>query len=119
MNAGVIAVFIPIITVLVIGLIFVTFFYYRSRERQMLIEKGLSATDMKTYFERRKDPYLLLKIGIISVGFGIGLGLGLYFEDTYDVSYSVPLFLFTVTGIGFIVANLISNKLELKAEKNN
>ena len=41
----VVAVFIPIVMFLVIGLIWVTFIYYRSRERQMLIDKGLSAEE--------------------------------------------------------------------------
>ena len=41
MQEEVVAVFIPIVMFLIIGLIWVTSIYYRSRERQMLIEKGL------------------------------------------------------------------------------
>ena len=36
-----IAVFIPIVTVLVIGIILVSYFFFKSRERQLLIEKGM------------------------------------------------------------------------------
>ena len=71
---GVIAVFIPIIMVVVVGLVFVTYFYYRSRERQMLIEKGLSGEEIKQFFDKKRDYFVLFKIGIIAIFFGIGLG---------------------------------------------
>ncbi|MCH7516943.1 MAG: hypothetical protein IIB08_07465, partial [Bacteroidetes bacterium] len=64
---GVIAVFIPIIIVVVVGLVFVTYFFYRSRERQMLIEKGLSAEEVKQFFQKQKDYFVFLKIGIIAI----------------------------------------------------
>ena len=49
----VVAVFIPIVMFLVAGLIWITFIFYRSRERQLLIEKGPSAEDMKKFFEQK------------------------------------------------------------------
>jgi purine-cytosine permease-like protein len=112
MAVGIVAVFIPIVTVLVIGLIFVSYYYYRSRERQMLIEKGLDAQSIKQFFESKKDPYRLMKIGIIAVAFGIGLGLGMALQDSSGKDYWIPFLLFTFTGIGFVVANIVSRKLE-------
>ncbi len=112
MNPGVIGVFIPIILFLVIGLILVTYFYLRSRERQMLIEKGLDAQSMKEFFENKRDRFRWMKIGIICIGFGIGLGLGMYLEDTTSKDYWIPLFLFVFTGAAFVVANLVSKRLE-------
>lgn len=108
---GTIAVFIPIIMFLIIGLITVTAIYYRSRERQMLIDKGLSAEDMKKFFEQKRDPFWLLKVGIISIFFGIGLGIGLMSgaEETREVVTPTSIFIFT--GIGFVIANLYGNKL--------
>ncbi len=67
MATEVIGVFIPIIFILVVGLILVTFFYFRSREKQMLIEKGLDAQSIKEFFENKRDPYRLIKIGIVVV----------------------------------------------------
>ncbi len=116
MNTETVAVFIPIIFFLVVGLVFVVYFYLRSRERQMLIEKGLTAEEMKNYFERKKDPYVLLKIGIISVFFGLGLGIGMIYQDATDKGYYIPLFMFTLVGIGFIVANLASRKLDKRED---
>ena len=111
---GVIAVFIPIIMFLIIGLIAVTLIYYRSRERQMLIDKGLSAEDMKKFFEQKRDPFLLLKVGIICIFFGIGLGIGMMSgaEETREVVTPTSIFIFT--GIGLVLANIYGNKLRQK-----
>lgn len=108
MNAGIIAVFIPIIGTLVIGLIIITYFYLRSRERQMLIEKGLDAQSIKEFFENKRDKFLLMKIGIILIGFGIGLGLGLILDDSTGKDYWTPIFIFVVTGLSFVIANVLS-----------
>ena len=50
-----VAVFIPIIVVLVIGVISVSYFYLRSREKQILIEKGLDAESIKEFFNKRNN----------------------------------------------------------------
>lgn len=84
----------------------------------MLIEKGLSAEDIKHFFEHKKDRFSMLKIGIISIAFGIGLGSGMMLEDYTHRDYWVPLLLFVFTGIGFVAANLFGNKLN-KAEVQN
>ena len=114
MHEGIIAVFIPIVLFIITGLILVVFIYFRSRERQLLIEKGLSAESIKEFFESKRDPYNLLKIGIIAVMFGLGLGIGLILEDSTSKEYWVPLSLFTVTGLGFILANIAARKLNKK-----
>jgi hypothetical protein len=108
---GVIAVFIPIVMFLIIGLVTVTYIYYKSREKQLLIEKGLSAEDIKKFFESKRDPFLLLKIGIISIFFGIGLGIGMMSggEETREIVTPTAIFVFT--GLGFVIANLMGNKL--------
>lgn len=111
MAPAIIGTMIPIIALLVTGLILVTYFYFRSRERQMLIDKGLDAQSIKEYFDKKADPYRMLKIGIISIGFGIGLGLGIFLAEKTDDGFWVVLLMFPITGISFIVANLFSNKL--------
>jgi len=113
---GVIAVFIPIIIVLVIGLVLVTYFYFRSRERQMLIDKGFSADQIKEFFDRKKDSLNLLKAGIIIFFFGLGIGFGLMLEDYSGKEYWVPFSLFVLTGIGFVIANLTARKMQKKQE---
>ncbi|MDP2365338.1 MAG: hypothetical protein Q8M94_16410 [Ignavibacteria bacterium] len=116
MREEVVAVFIPIIITLVIGIVFVVHFYFQSKEKQMLIEKGLTAEDIKKFFEEKRDGLGLMKIGIISIAFGIGLGFGMFMEDTTSKEYWIPLSLFIGTGIGFVVANVLSDKMK---KKNN
>ena len=115
---AVVAVFIPIVLFLVIGLVIVIAIYYKSREKQLLIEKGLSAEEIKKFFEDKRDPFIMLKIGIISIFFGLGIGFGMMLERSNQGDYWVPLFLFTFTGVGFVIANLVGNKLKEKYLKN-
>ena len=69
----IIAVFIPIIITLVIGVVLVVYFYLHSKEKQMLIEKGLSTEEIKQFFQEKRDGLWLMRIGIISIFFGLGL----------------------------------------------
>jgi uncharacterized membrane-anchored protein YhcB (DUF1043 family) len=112
----VIAVFIPIIITLVVGIVIVVHIYLQSREKQILIEKGLSTDEIKKFLEQKRDGLSLLKIGIISIAFGIGLGFGMFMEDTTSKEYWIPLSLFIGTGIGFVVANVMTDKIK---KKNN
>jgi len=110
-----IAVFIPIIFILVTGLVIVTMVFFRSREKQLLIEKGLTPEAIKEFFQNKKDDFRLLKIGVVLLFFGLGLGFGLIMEDNTSKDYWVPFLLFTLTGLGFIAANLIAKSIERKA----
>ena len=112
-----IAILIPIILILVVGTVLVTFYYLRSRERQLLIEKGLDAESIKEFFNYRrseKSSYNLMKIGIIAVAFGLGLGLGLGLARHGQNEFLIPLCIFVFTGAGFIFANVIGKKLDDK-----
>jgi len=114
MASEVVAVFIPIIITLVIGAILIIYFYLKSKEKQMLIEKGLSAEEIKKFFEEKRDGLGLMKIGIISIFFGLGLGFGMMMQDSTTKDFWVPLSLFVGTGIGFVLANLLADKMKSK-----
>ena len=114
MASDVVAVFIPIIITLVIGAILIIYFYLKSKEKQMLIEKGLSAEEIKKFFEEKRDGLGLMKIGIISIFFGLGLGFGMMMQDSTTKDFWVPLSLFVGTGIGFVLANLLADKMKSK-----
>ena len=77
----------------------------------MLIEKGLSAEEIKQFFQKQKDYFVLTKIGIICIFFGIGMGLGLLSGDEVARETWMPTSIFVFTGMGFVAANLIGNKL--------
>ena len=114
MGPEIIAVTIPIVALVATALVLITAFYYKSRERQLLIEKGLSPEAIKEFFESKRDPNRLLKYGIIIFAFGLGLGLGIMMKDSTSKDYWVPLLLFTFTGLGFVVSGLVSRKLDVK-----
>lgn len=116
MASEVVAVFIPIIMTLVVGSVLIIYFYLKSKEKQMLIEKGLSAEEIKKFFEEKRDGLWLMKIGIISIFFGLGLGFGMMLNDATAKEYWIPFFLFVGTGIGFVIANVVADKLK---KKNN
>ena len=112
MASEVVAVFIPIIITLVIGAVLIIYFYLKSKEKQMLIEKGLSAEEIKKFFEEKRDGLVLMKIGIISIFFGLGLGFGMMMQDSTTKEFWVPLSLFVGTGIGFVLANVLTEKMK-------
>lgn len=107
-------IFIPIILFLVIGVIWVSFIYFKSKEKQLMIEKGLSYDQMMEFFKTKRDPYLMLKIGIVTLFFGVGLGVGLLIERFTYVEEWIPFLIISMTGLGFVVAFLVTRKLEGK-----
>jgi uncharacterized membrane protein YkgB len=113
---GVIAVFIPIVTVLVIGIVVVTWIYFQSKEKQLMIEKGLSYEQMAEFIKSKRDPFLSLKIGIVILFFGIGLGIGLLIERYTGVDEWIPFLIISMTGLGFITAFLYIRNLEKKSK---
>ncbi len=115
----VVAVFIPIVSAIVIGLAFVTWIYFRSKEKQMIIDRGLDTELVKALFEKKKSPYALLKIGVVVLFFGIGLGVGLLIEVYTGVGQWIPFLLFAGVGLGFILAFVIGRKFEEKDKTNN
>jgi type II secretory pathway component PulF len=107
-------VLIPIIMFLVIGAVIITLIYFRSREKQMVIERGLDVEVIKEIFKKKENPYALLKAGIIILFFGLGLGSGLLLEVFTGVSEWIPFLIFIGAGIGFIIAFYAGKKAEEK-----
>ena len=110
---GVIALFIPIAAFLVIGAVLISYFYFENKTKQILINKGFTAEEIKEILFKKSEGSKnnLLKIGIICIGFGFGLGFGLILEDFSGKGHFIPMFIFVFTGIGFILANHFGKKL--------
>ena len=112
MTEEVVAVFIPIVLFLVAGIVLVTHLYFRSKEKQMMIDKGLSYEQMMELLKVRVDSFFILKLGIVVVFFGLGLGLGFLFKGwTYDEEW-MGFSIITMTGLGFIVAYFVARKIK-------
>lgn len=134
----VIAVFIPIIFTIVVGLVVTLAIYFKSKEKQMMIEKGLSTEQMFELLhsreKERKNGYYLLKGGVILV-FLITLGIiGNIVDRIYFFGYSTlpdgtkywnnePVytiwFTFLGLGIGAIVSHFVAKKVEEKENAKN
>ena len=111
---------------LVTGIVIVTYLYFRSKEKQLMIEKGLSYEQMVELLRTKRDPYIMLKLGIITLSVGIGLGLGFLFQylTRYQVTYEnhfteyqtvdewMPFWIVTMAGLGLIASFWIARKLK-------
>lgn len=97
---------------LVTGIVIVTFIYFRSREKQMMIEKGLSYEQMVELLRTKRDPFLLLKLGVLTIFVGLGLGAGFLFSNWTGYEEWIPFSIVTMTGLGFLVGFLLTRKLK-------
>jgi uncharacterized membrane protein YkgB len=107
-----------ILITLIIGLVLATYFYFRSKERQMMIEKGLSPEQISELFKSKRNPYIWLKLGIIIIGAGLGIGFGVMAAYAELNEGLISLSIITLTGLGFVGAFFISRKFEKEDEKN-
>lgn len=129
---GTIAVFIPLITVLVVGIVIVTSIYLKSKEKQLMIEKGLTAEQIAELIAEKeksgRNRFLLLKSGIIIIFLVIGGIIGniidraFFFHYEYfdgqkiyhdDPVYGVWL-AFLGLGIGAVIAHFVAMRIENK-----
>jgi cytochrome c biogenesis protein CcdA len=103
---------VPIFFFLVCGAVWITYIYFSSHEKQMMIDKGLSETQIIALFGKKKKSYLLFKLGIITLFTGLGIGLGFLFENLTGSEDWIPFFVVSFVGIGIIIAEIYGRKLE-------
>jgi hypothetical protein len=120
---------VPIVMFLVVGIVWVSYIFYRSKEKQMMIEKGLSIEQMMELLKTKRDPYLMLKLGIVILFVGLGLGIGFLTNQltSYQVTHGtgadqwmeyrshdewIAFWIVAMTGLGFVAAFLFTRKLK-------
>lgn len=120
---------VPMVFFLVTGLVIVTYVYFRSREKQMMIEKGLSIEQMMELLKTKRDPFIMLKLGIIVLFVGLGIGIGFLFQQWtgYQIQQGIGadrwtdykvhgewmgFWVVAMTGLGFVTAFLVTRKLK-------
>jgi len=121
---------IPIILFIVVGFVIALVFQLKSKEKQMMIEKGLSAEQMVELLKSKerdsRNRYYMLKGGIILIFLVIGGVIGNIIDRIFffryenfsgfhyydgDPNYSAWL-AFLGLGIGAVVAHFIAKKVE-------
>jgi putative Mn2+ efflux pump MntP len=60
----------------------------------------------------KRDQFLSLKLGFLTLFVGFGLGLGFLFEHWTTYDQWIAFWVVTMTGLGFIVGFLVSRKLK-------
>lgn len=112
MNHG--EIFIPITMFLVLGIVFVSWIYFRSKEKQMMIDKGMSYEQMVEFLKTKRNPFTVLKIGIVIAVSGIGIGIGSHIgQNYYDLGGIAALFIIAFIGLGFVAAFYATKKYEV------
>lgn len=110
-------VLVPTIFMIVAAATIITFVYYRSKEKQMLIEKGMSYQEMAEFLQKSKksrENFILLKLGIIAIFFGVGLGAGMLLSVATGYEEWIAFLIITFSGAGFIVAHYLAKREEAK-----
>ena len=126
---------IPIIFFVVSGFVIALVVQLKSKEKQMMIEKGLSAEQMvellKSKEKDSRNRYYMLKGGIILIFLVIGGVIGNIIDRIFffryenfsgfhyydgDPNYSAWL-AFLGLGIGAVVAHFVAKKVEIEEEK--
>ena len=108
--------FIFIVLFLVAGAVFISWIYYRSKEKQMMIEKDMSYEQIVEFLKSTRNPYAVLKIGIVISVSGIGIGIGRYITENFDhqgLGGIAALFIIVFVGLGFIGAFFATKKYEI------
>ena len=103
-----------ILIVLILSMVIVTYFYFRNRERQMIIEKGLTPEQINEMFKSKRNPYIWLKLGIITIGTGLGVGFGIIAEEAGMYEGFIPLSIMSFIGLGFVGAFFVARKFEME-----
>lgn len=123
---------VPIVLFLVVGVVLALYFYFRSKDRQLIIEKGMSPEIVNNMFKYRWNPYIWLKVGVVvsfgSLGILIGNTLMWAFPNHYwdsELNRAIPeenatmmvFSIFFFIGLGFVTAFYLSRKMEREEEE--
>ncbi len=117
METEVIAVFIPIVTIISIIVMIIYLRRFENDERMAMIEKGVDPALFN--LKKQRSTSLPLRLSLLMIGVGIGLFIGYFLDMNYrmeEVAYFSMLFIWG--GIGLGLAYIIEEK-KMKEEKNS
>ena len=116
MKVEILAMLIPIFSVVGFFTLIVFLRYFQYMERMTKIEKGLNVKDLETFKSNFHIPTsTTLKIGFLALGAGLGIMIAAHIEYALgEVAY--PGMVLVCGGIGLLVSYFVGRKIE-KNEK--
>jgi len=98
---------------MVSGIVSSLFIYYRSKERQMMIERGMAAEEILALYRKPSAKgNWLLKLGIIAIIFGVFLGFAIHVGISWNYEEIIAPIIIVGAGIGFIAAHKLGEKVD-------
>ncbi|HMN24434.1 MAG TPA: hypothetical protein PKE38_08035 [Ignavibacteriaceae bacterium] len=82
-------------------------------ESGSILFNRLFVSTKTSYFFCNSDEF---SIAVLCILFGLGLGFGMILQDATTKEYWIPFSLFVGTGIGFVLTNVLTDKMK---KKNN
>jgi len=116
-----VAIMVPMTFMLVTGLVIALFIQTKAKEKQMLIERGLTPEQMMEFYAKKERPNnstIWLKIGILSIALGLGIGVGNVLDEWFRMEELIALSIFVFIGLGFITAFFVARKYDNQNELN-
>ncbi|MCE1189671.1 MAG: hypothetical protein LWX56_11090 [Ignavibacteria bacterium] len=101
----------PVISMLVMGMVALTYIFFRFKERQMLINRGVEVKELKMLSNFNPGSTLLFRLGIIVIGVGVGIFFGeiAYNNTQNDTMHAVAILI--SLGISMILAQFFGDKI--------
>lgn len=106
---------IPIVMFIVTGAVIITFLFFRSREREMILAKDYTAEELMLLLNPgSKKKGVLVVLGILTASFGLGMLTGTIVKNLTGESDYIPFLMFIFVGIGLIASFYVREKLNKK-----
>lgn len=107
---------IPIVMFIVTGAVIITFLFFRSREREMILAKDYTAEELILLLNPgSKKKGVLVVLGIITASFGLGMFIGTIVKNLTGENDYIPFLMFIFVGIGLVISFYVREKLNKKA----
>lgn len=110
---------VPITFFLVTGGIVISFIYFRSREKQIMLDKGFNAEQIVEIYKARRHSNIWIKLGVLAFSVAIGLAISAIIGGSmgYDMEHILEhvwtaVFLVMFSGLGFVAAYFIAKKFD-------
>lgn len=106
---------IPIVMFIVTGAVIITFLFFRSREREMILAKDYTAEELMLLLNPgSKKKGVLVVLGILTASFGLGMLIGTMVHNATGENDYIPFIMFIFVGIGLITSFYVREKLNKK-----